>query len=137
MSPPERYHYVSASYKATTYGLWRPRLPAHSQSQSQLLGKMVSKLLVLSALCSLALAKPMARNMMLHESREQPPAGFVRSGAASADQELKLRIALVQNNPEGLIDALYAVSTPDSPSYGEHLSTEEVNLFSTIVRDLN
>lgn len=88
---------------------------------------MVSKLLVLSALVSLVVAKPMARNMKLHESREHAPSGFVRSGAAAADKELKLRIALVQSNPEGLIDALYAVSTPDSPSYGEHLSKEEAS----------
>ncbi|KIP04581.1 hypothetical protein PHLGIDRAFT_25524 [Phlebiopsis gigantea 11061_1 CR5-6] len=90
---------------------------------------MVSKFLVLSLLVSLVVAKPMARNMKLHESREHAPAGFVRSGAADADKELKLRIALVQNNPEGLIDALYAVSTPDSASYGEHLSKEEVEKF--------
>lgn len=88
---------------------------------------MVSKLLLLSAFVSLVVAKPMARNMQLHESRENAPAGFVRTGAADADKELNLRIALVQSNPEGLIDALYAVSTPDSPSYGEHLSKEEAS----------
>ena len=57
------------------------RLQPHLQSQLQLLAKMVSKLLVLSALVSLVVASPMARNMQLHESREHPPAGFVRSGA--------------------------------------------------------
>ena len=68
----------------------------------------------------------MARTgMKLRESRENLPPGFVFSGAADPDNELKLRIALVQSNPEGLIDALYAVSTPGSPSYGEHLSKEE------------
>ncbi|KIP07558.1 hypothetical protein PHLGIDRAFT_70854 [Phlebiopsis gigantea 11061_1 CR5-6] len=90
---------------------------------------MVSKLLVLSALVALVVAKPMSRNMKLHESVENAPAGFVRSGAADADKELSLRIALVQSNTEGLIDALYSVSTPDSPSYGEHLSKEEVEKF--------
>ena len=88
---------------------------------------MVSKLLVLSALCSLALAKPAARSMKVREARQSVPAGFVRTGDAPADTELKLRIALVQNNPGGLIDALYNVSTPGSASYGQHLSKEEVS----------
>lgn len=91
---------------------------------------MLSKTLVLAALCSLVFAKPMARKMKVHESREAVPAGFVRSGAADANTELTLRIALVQNNPDGLIDELYAVSTPGSASYGEHLSKEEVSDFS-------
>nr|ABB73029.1 family S53 protease [Phanerodontia chrysosporium] len=90
---------------------------------------MVSKLLVLSALFSLAFAKPTARSMKVREARESVPGGYVRTGPAPADKELKLRIALVQNNPDGLIDALYAVSTPGSASYGEHLSKEEVEKF--------
>ncbi len=89
---------------------------------------MVSRFLVLSALFSLALAKPHARNLKVHEFLEQAPSGFVKTGAADADTQIKLRIALVQNNPNGLIDALYAVSSPDSATYGEHLSKEEVRL---------
>ncbi|GJE88140.1 S53 family peptidase [Phanerochaete sordida] len=92
---------------------------------------MVSKLLIFSALFSLALAKPTARSMKVRESRQNVPAGFVRTGAAAPDTELKLRIALVQSDPEGLVDALYAVSTPGSASYGEHLSKEEVEKFVT------
>lgn len=113
--------------KSPTIGLWRLRSSPHLQSHPQFTGKMVSKLLVLSALVALVVAKPMSRNMKLHESVENAPAGFVRSGAADADKELSLRIALVQSNTEGLIDALYSVSTPDSPSYSEHLSKEEVS----------
>ena len=86
---------------------------------------MVSKILVLSTLFSLALAKPTARDMKVREARESVPSGYVRTGAAPADTELQLRISLVQNNPNGLIDALYDVSTPGSASYGEHLSKEE------------
>ncbi|KAI0810809.1 family S53 protease [Irpex lacteus] len=90
---------------------------------------MVSRFLVFSALFSLALAKPHARNLKVHEFLEQAPSGFVKTGAADADTQIKLRIALVQNNPNGLIDALYAVSSPDSATYGEHLSKEEVEKF--------
>jgi tripeptidyl-peptidase I len=90
---------------------------------------MVSKILILSTLFSLALAKPTTRNMVVRESRQSVPSGYVRTGAAPADTQLKLRIALVQNNPSGLIDALYDVSTPSNPSYGEHLSKEEVRVF--------
>ncbi|EKM58673.1 uncharacterized protein PHACADRAFT_89753 [Phanerochaete carnosa HHB-10118-sp] len=90
---------------------------------------MVSKLPIFSALFSLAFAKPMARSMKVREARESLPAGYVRTGAAAVDTELQLRIALVQNNPEGLIDALYDVSTPTSSSYGQHLSKEEVEKF--------
>ena len=88
---------------------------------------MVPKLLVLSALFSLAFAKPTPLTMKLHQSREGIPSGYTRTGPSAADKELKLRLALVQNDSEGLIDALYAVSTPDSPSYGKHLSKEEVS----------
>ncbi|EKM56141.1 uncharacterized protein PHACADRAFT_257222 [Phanerochaete carnosa HHB-10118-sp] len=90
---------------------------------------MMSKFLIFSALFSLVFAKPTARSMKVREAIQSVPAGYVRTGAASADTELNLRIALVQNNPEGLIDALYSVSTPDSASYGEHLSKEEAENF--------
>lgn len=87
---------------------------------------MVSKILVFSALFSLALAKPHQRSMTVLESRDGVPDGFVRSSTADADTQLKLRIALVQSNTDGLIDALFDVSTPSSASYGEHLTKEEV-----------
>ena len=89
-----------------------------------------SSLILLATLFTLAAAKPMGRSAMVtHESRTNVPSGFVQNGAASPDTQLKLRIALVQNNPSGLIDSLYAVSTPGSASYGQHLSKEEVESF--------
>ena len=42
------------------------------------------------------------------------------------ERMLKLRLALVQSDPDGLIEALYSVSDPDSPRYGQYLSKEEV-----------
>lgn len=87
---------------------------------------MVSKILVFTALFSLALAKPYPRSMTVLESRQSVPSGYVHNGAADSTSQIKLRIALAQSNPEGLVDALYSVSTPTSATYGEHLSKEEV-----------
>ncbi|EKM58698.1 uncharacterized protein PHACADRAFT_207484 [Phanerochaete carnosa HHB-10118-sp] len=71
---------------------------------------MVSKLLAFAS-CSLAFAKSMAYSMKVREAILAAPEGF--------------------NNPNGLIEALYAVSSPDNPSYGQHLSKEEVEQFVT------
>lgn len=90
---------------------------------------MVSSLLLIASLLTLAASKPHARNMLVRESRSSIPAGFVQSGPADANTPLNLRIALVQNNPSGLVDALYDVSTPGTASYGEHLSKEEVHVY--------
>ncbi|EKM58689.1 uncharacterized protein PHACADRAFT_207476 [Phanerochaete carnosa HHB-10118-sp] len=92
---------------------------------------MVTKLLVFSALLSLAFAKSTARSTKVHEAISAPPPGYVSNGPAPADTELNLRIALAHSDPDGLIDALYAVSSPDGPSYGQHLSKEEVEQFVT------
>lgn len=86
--------------------------------------------LVLLAFAPLALASPSrlaARSMQLHETRSTIPTGFANSGAAPTDQVLELKFGLVQNNPQGLEEALFAVSTPSSASYGKFLSKEEVS----------
>ena len=70
-----------------------------------------------------------ARDMRLHERREVIPRGFVKTTAAPASQMLNLRLALVQSDPQGLEDALYAVSTPSSALYGQFLTKEEVMFF--------
>ena len=81
----------------------------------------------LASLVALVYANPhVQRAMRVHELVDGPPAGFVHSGSAPANLTLSLRFALVQNNPKGLEDALYAVSTPGSPQYGQHLSKKEV-----------
>jgi tripeptidyl-peptidase-1 len=69
-----------------------------------------------ASLLLLAAAKPMGRRTMaVHESRAEPARGFVQSGAAPAQKELTLRIALKQNNITGLETELYKVSDPASP----------------------
>ncbi|KAF7336459.1 Tripeptidyl-peptidase sed3 [Mycena sanguinolenta] len=83
-----------------------------------------------ASLLLLATAKLMVpRTMVVHESRAAPPQGFVQSGAAPAEQQLTLRIALKQNNIAGLETELYKVSDPASEFYGQHLTLEEVTEF--------
>lgn len=80
---------------------------------------------------TLALSKAARRDLQVHESRPSAPSGFALSGAAPSDTILDLRLALVRNDDEGLIQSLYDVSTPSSPNYGQHLSKEEVRLAVT------
>ncbi|PCH41060.1 family S53 protease-like protein [Wolfiporia cocos MD-104 SS10] len=67
--------------------------------------------------------------MRLLAKRDSPPKGYTVSGAASGDTMLTLRVALAQSNPQGLEAALYDVSTPTSPNYGQHLTKEEAAAF--------
>ncbi|EED84182.1 predicted protein [Postia placenta Mad-698-R] len=67
--------------------------------------------------------------MQVHEARQNVPTGYTATGPASSDTVLSLRVALVQNNIAGLIDALYDVSSPSSPNYGKWLSKTEVEAY--------
>ncbi|KAF7972529.1 hypothetical protein HWV62_17826 [Athelia sp. TMB] len=83
-----------------------------------------------SLLVAVASAGPTSRSgMIVRASRSAVPSGFELIAAAPADQTIPLRIALVQNNISGLEKALYDVSTPGSPNYGNHLSKEEVESY--------
>ena len=73
----------------------------------------------------LALASPVT-NFRVLETRQLVPHGFTRVGRAGPEQTISLRIALAQNNEAGLIDALYSVSDPSSPKYGQYLTMKEV-----------
>ncbi|KAJ7845315.1 subtilisin-like protein [Mycena leptocephala] len=63
---------------------------------------------------------------VVHESIANVPSGFNPSGTPSTTQEIKLFIALVQSNIAGLAKVVDAVSTPSSPSYGQHLTAAQV-----------
>ena len=95
---------------------------------------MAFRFLVATSSMALALSQPARRDLQVHESRPSAPPGFVLSGAAPSDTVLNLRLALVRNDEEGLIQSLYDVSTPSSPSYGQHLSKEEVRPAVTILQ---
>ncbi|KAH9032915.1 family S53 protease [Lactarius pseudohatsudake] len=69
--------------------------------------------------------------MRLHERRDGIPEGFTSKGPAPGNAALRLRIALVQNDIEGLQTKLMDIGTPSSPQYGQWLSKEEVGTFVT------
>ncbi|KAI1785024.1 family S53 protease [Ganoderma leucocontextum] len=86
---------------------------------------MVASSLLLASLVTFAWGKPTARNLKLHETRQDVPSGFSHTGSADPNQTLKLRLALVQGNVAELERKLYDVSTPSSSNYGKHLSKSE------------
>lgn len=78
-------------------------------------------------LVGVAAASPLAATTFhVHEFRSTAPAGFTELGPASLQTTLNLCLALAQCDPDGLVDALYRVSDPDSDSYGQYLSKGEV-----------
>lgn len=88
---------------------------------------IVIRSVFLASLLLFVSAGPTVRSgMVVRASKPSIPEGFVAHSPAPADQQIPLRIALVQNNIAGLEKALYDVSTPSSPNYGNHLSKEEV-----------
>ncbi|KAH8111217.1 family S53 protease [Phellopilus nigrolimitatus] len=90
---------------------------------------MFSKFLLFASFIIAVMASPVFRDLVVHEQRDTVPYGFVKSGAAPADQVLNLRMALHNTDMAGLEKALYDVSTPDSAHYGQHLTKEEVEEF--------
>ena len=91
---------------------------------------MLPSVLFAACLAVVAYGKPVARSMAVHETREHVPEAFAQQGSAHPDTMLNLRIALVQNDIEGLQNALMDVSTPGNALYGQHLSKEEVRYLS-------
>ncbi|KAH9855572.1 family S53 protease-like protein [Lenzites betulinus] len=88
-----------------------------------------TRLLALSLFTSLAFATPtfnrFSRDLLIHDSLDVVPAGFALAGAAPAQTPLNLRIALVQQDPDAVVNALYNVSDPTSDSYSQHLTQDE------------
>ncbi|KAM5532580.1 hypothetical protein V8D89_013786 [Ganoderma adspersum] len=96
---------------------------------------MFSKAFLAICFAAVALGKPVARNLQVHEARTQVPPAFSLAGAASPDTVLNLRIALVSSDMAGLEKALMDVSTPSSSLYGQHLTKEEVAQFVAPTQD--
>ncbi|CAK5271630.1 unnamed protein product [Mycena citricolor] len=80
---------------------------------------------------SFASATAVFDTLVLHERRAVVPQGFVVSGSAPAEKILQLKLNLAQNNLEGLEAELLAAATPGSATYGQWLSKDEVDSFST------
>ncbi|KAH9839170.1 family S53 protease [Rhodofomes roseus] len=92
---------------------------------------MLSRFLVAAAVTAAALGTPAHRSLQVHEKRDNAPNGYSLTEPASSDTVLNLRLALVPNDTTGLIDALYDVSTPSSVKYGQYLSKEEVEVYTS------
>ncbi|TFY66493.1 hypothetical protein EVG20_g4594 [Dentipellis fragilis] len=112
-----------------------PATPSRLQSQRLLLVPhlprtslaMLVSSFALAYLSSFVFATPVISGALhVHERRGAPPVGYTMMGRPSDDHVLSLGLALVENNRDGLVQKLYAVSTPDSPDYGNHLSKEDV-----------
>ncbi|KAK7042011.1 family S53 protease-like protein [Favolaschia claudopus] len=78
------------------------------------------------AFVAVAVASAASPTMIVHESRAQPAHGFIRTGPAPDEQQLKLRIALKSSNIPGLESEVMAVSDPTSSRYGQHLTPKQV-----------
>ncbi|KAJ7051987.1 peptidase S8/S53 domain-containing protein [Mycena amicta] len=75
-------------------------------------------------LASAAVITAPSLSLAVHETRAEPPLGFVKSGTPSGDVILSLRIRLTSVDVEGLRATLDAVSEPASPRYGQYLSMQ-------------
>lgn len=84
--------------------------------------------------CGASPTSHLGRNLGAHPSGSTAPASFVNVGPASPEQTLTLRFALAQSDPDGLIETLYSVSDPKSPTYRQWLSKEQVRAFSPRIR---
>ncbi|KAI0736372.1 family S53 protease-like protein [Fomitopsis betulina] len=82
---------------------------------------LATGLLLAASLLTFGFGKP----LRVHEARSTAPAGFSLVSSADADTVLNLRLGLVSENTDKLIETLYDVSTPSSPNYGQHLSRSD------------
>ncbi|KAK7048086.1 Tripeptidyl-peptidase sed3 [Favolaschia claudopus] len=90
---------------------------------------MVAGLFFVS-LFTLAIASPAARsNFVIHEKRDAVPSSFVRAGPAPSTATIPLRIGLFSKDFPGLEETLFAVSTPGSARYGQHLTLAQAKGF--------
>ena len=87
---------------------------------------MVASGFLLISLFAIALANPFSRRAVQVLETQVMPEGFSQQGPAPSDQVLNMRLALTQNNRNGLIQALMDVSEPTSALYGQYLTKEEV-----------
>ena len=85
--------------------------------------------LVLASVIISSYASPPSRSLTVHDKRSTVPGGFTLDSAAPAEQVLNLRVALVNSNITGLESELYAVSTPSSSRYGQHLTKDQVSIY--------
>lgn len=82
------------------------------------------------ASASFVLASPAGR-WTVHDSRIAAPESFIQSGAAPSDKVIKLRLNLAGNNIDGLEEHLNTVSDPNSATFRQWLTKEQVEAYTT------
>ncbi|KAF8158459.1 subtilisin-like protein [Crassisporium funariophilum] len=81
----------------------------------------------IAALTSVAIAAPSRRSPhVLHEKRAADPLDWTSTGRLDANKILPMRFGLTQQNLHRVGEMLMAVSHPESPNYGQHLTPEEI-----------
>lgn len=84
---------------------------------------MARGLLVAVLACSMLVAAAAVGGEMMRGIPDE----WVQGERASGDAKLTLTVAVAQTNLKALEDVLFAVSEPDSPKYGQHLTRDEVD----------
>ncbi|KAJ6178812.1 hypothetical protein N7519_009273 [Penicillium mononematosum] len=67
----------------------------------------------------------------LVEQLDKAPDGWSRGDKPPASKFIKFRLAIAQHNARGFEQKVIELSTPDHPSYGQHMSRDEVKQFLT------
>ncbi|KAK7054106.1 Tripeptidyl-peptidase sed3 [Favolaschia claudopus] len=87
-------------------------------------------LYLLAAISFAVAADLVPRNLTLQVKEDvKPPRGWARLRRAHPSGNIRLRIALYQQNFAGLESSLYNISNPDHAHYGAHLSIEDIAKF--------
>jgi hypothetical protein len=85
---------------------------------------------MVSFLASLVLLLAAAADARVFDSLSRPPLGWRLARDALPTERLTLRIALRQQRPEELEQAVLDVSNPDHARYGRHLTRDEVRSYT-------
>jgi tripeptidyl-peptidase I len=84
-------------------------------------------LLQVLAICTFTVGAPSRRqNFVLHERRAAEPVAWTKARRLEAHKVLPLRIGLKQQNMHNLEELLMSIAHPESPTYGQHWSPEQV-----------
>lgn len=98
-------------------------------SATMLASTLLTTLLALSAGVSATPVRLARRGYAVKETHDVP-AGWTQDAPSHGEQMLKLHLALKQERFAELESQLLAISDPDSPLYGEHLTAEQIAVFT-------
>ena len=89
--------------------------------------QLLPALVVIATILTPAIAAPApVAELAPLESLRAVPQGWHRGSSPPVDQPLRFRIALRQENAFHFEQHVLAISTPDDPKYGQHMSREDL-----------